>query len=441
MIVNLFNFDQLAAFATVLIFIISVIVAMYSKRYFRGDAKRQRFFWMIGGITLSLMTTFSADHIVLFGAAWTVSNMMLVLMMIHKQSWKQAVASGTMALKNFAIGSTSLAIALAILHFETGSYSIKEILSYETISQKAIITASVLIFITALTQSALYPFHRWLTSSLNSPTPVSAIMHAGLVNGGGIILARFAPLFVQMPNMMTVIFVIGMVSAIVGSVFKLVQSNVKSMLACSTMSQMGFMVAQCGMGLFPAAIAHLFWHGMFKSYLFLSSPGSWQEKRVDLHYPPKLSSFVVSLICGVLGAFIFAQINGMVFAQWNTMWILVVVAFIAASQVALTIIDRFPVKNIVPALVISSVLSAIYGCSVMLIECMMSTDIFHPQDINMYHILATVALFIFWLARLFSGGKGKEAHSLLLKGYVKALNASQPDAKTITSHRNQYNYR
>jgi NAD(P)H-quinone oxidoreductase subunit 5 len=235
--------------------------------------------------------------------------------------------------------------------------------------------------------------------------------------------------------------VVGIFSAISGTLLKLVQGNVKTMLACSTMSQMGFMIAQCGMGLFPAAIAHLFWHGMFKSYLFLSSPGSWQEKRLDLHYPPKISSLLISLLCGSVGAFIFAKINHVEFYKLDTTLILVAIAFIAASQIALTIIDKFPLKNLVSAIVISSFLSLLYAISVVFIERIMPAEIWQPQQINIWHIVATLAMFALWIARLFVGKSPKEANPILLKGYVKILNASQPNAKTITANRNQYNYR
>jgi len=129
-----------------------------------------------------------------------------------------------------------------------------------------------------MTQSAIWPFHTWLISSLNSPTPVSAIMHAGLINGGGFLLTRFAGLFVQSTGMLQVIFFLGLLTALIGTLWKLMQHDIKRMLACSTMGQMGFMIAQCGLGLFPAAIAHLCWHGLFKAYLFLSSGSAAHEK-------------------------------------------------------------------------------------------------------------------------------------------------------------------
>jgi NAD(P)H-quinone oxidoreductase subunit 5 len=438
---NLFNFDPLALAATALIIFISSVVALYAKKYLRTDKRRKNLLLMISLITTSLIITFSADNIFLICASWMTSNFLLVLMMIHKNSWRQAVQSGRVALKNFAIGSLCLAFALIILCFETKSCSIKEILNSEDLSKNSLIFSTILIAIAALTQSAIYPFHSWLISSLNSPTPVSAIMHAGLVNGGGILLTRFAPLFLKTPDIMTIIFALGIFSAIIGTLWKLIQSNVKSMLACSTMSQMGFMIAQCGMGLFPAAIAHLFWHGMFKSYLFLSSPSSWNEKRFDLEYPPKASSFLASLICGFFGALIFAKINEIEIQKLETTIVLVAVAFIAASQVALTIIGKLSAKSLVSAVVLSSFLSATYASSVVLIEKIMPAEIFQPQQLNIWHIAAIILLTSMWLARMFLKSRSQKMDQIFLRGYVKILNASQPELKTITSNRNQYNYR
>ena len=107
-------------------------------------------------------------------------------------------------------------------------------------------------------------------------------MHAGLINGGGFLLARFAPMLAIQPPILNLIFIAGITTALLGTLWKLMQSDVKRMLACSTMGQMGFMIAQCGLGLFPAAVAHLSWHGLFKAYLFLSTGSAAKEKRLDL---------------------------------------------------------------------------------------------------------------------------------------------------------------
>lgn len=436
-----FYFDSLAKISTALIMFISAVVLAYSLSYLRGDRKKIQFLLLISLVTVLLIATFSSDNIFAFCSLWTASNFILVLLMIHKSSWRQSVESGMMAFTNFAIGSLFLFAAAIILNIQTGQTSIAAINSKQDISENTLLITTSLILIAALTQSAIYPFHRWLISSLNSPTPASAIMHAGLVNGGGILLARFAPLFFKIPDMMTLIFVVGIFSAIVGTLWKLLQSNVKAMLACSTMSQMGFMIAQCGMGLFPAAIAHLFWHGMFKSYLFLSSPGSWNEKRLNLPKRPRFKSLALASVCGVVGAIIFAKINKFEISNLDTTLVLVSVCFIAATQIALIANEKSSIKSFLSSLVLASFTSAIYASSVVFVERIAAPETFKPQPFNIYHLIGTSLLLIMWLAHLFLRSSSITKSKFFLKNYVRLLNASQPKPTTITSNRNQYNYR
>jgi NAD(P)H-quinone oxidoreductase subunit 5 len=138
-------------------------------------------------------------------------------------------------------------------------------------------TESVVLFaaggllLAAMVQSALVPFHTWLLSSMTAPTPASALMHAGFVNAGGVLLVRFAPVVTVEPGFMLVVTLVGATSALLGKLLKSVQADVKTRLGCSTTGQMGFMIMQAGLGFFGAAITHLLLHGCYKAYLFLSA--------------------------------------------------------------------------------------------------------------------------------------------------------------------------
>ena len=360
-------------------------------------------------------------------------------MMIHKPNWKSALASGKLAAKNFLIGFCCLSLGLVLLSHQTGQTSIQSTLAFEYEDQAQLIIALLLILVAAMTQSAIYPFNSWLTSSLNSPTPVSALMHAGLVNGGGILLARFAPLYFNSPKILTLIFVIGITTALVGTFWKLIQSNVKSMLACSTMGQMGFMLAQCGLGLFSAAIAHLFWHGCFKSYLFLTSGAAAQEKKFDLKYPPSFTSFVSALICGIFGILSFSAIANKNLLSLDSNTVLFSAAFIAATHLALNILREKPLKNLPIGIILTSIAGALYGSSIHIIESKLSlSELYNPQALNAFHLLAICIFISLWLGRLFIHNPKKKMSHLMAKLYVKALNASQPASSTITANRNQY---
>ncbi len=438
-----FNFDSLAMIMIYLVAFIGLCVGSFAMRYLKGDIQYQAFFVQLTLLIGSVSVMVSADNLILLFIAWCLSNVLLVKLMIHKSSWKAAKASGSLALMNYIAGAVCVATAFVLLYYVTGETSVQALLKTNHSAAPLILPALSLLLIGAMTQSAIWPFHRWLISSLNSPTPVSAIMHAGLVNGGGILLTRFAPLYLQYSHLLTAIFVIGMTTALLGTLWKLMQSDVKRMLACSTMAQMGFMFAQIGLGLFPAAVAHLVWHGLFKAYLFLGSGSAAQEKRLDLRYPPKPLAFMRALVCGTVGSFGFAFASGKSWAAGDTTLVLMVVSFLSASQFALSILSRQTLKNLIPALIFTSFFGLLYGCSVQLVAWVMEPmQLMQPQPLNVFHMTGIVALTLTWLATLFSSlyKKTSKSPAWMLKGYVAALNASQPAPSTVTTYRNQYRY-
>ncbi|TYZ11951.1 proton-conducting membrane transporter [Hymenobacter lutimineralis] len=437
---SLFHVDRLSLTMMGLVAFIGVCVGSFAYRYLKGDSHYQSFFIWLALLISSVMLLVSADHLLLLLVAWCVSNGLLVRLIMYKTSWRAAKAAGLLATKNFGVGAVGVAAAFGLFYATTGQTSIQAVIQQPTLSP-ALLLALVLLLIGAMTQSAIWPFHRWLLSSLNSPTPVSAIMHAGLINGGGFLLARFAPLYLQSPVLLTAIVVIGFCAALLGTLWKLLQPDVKRMLACSTMGQMGFMFVQCGLGLFPAAVAHLVWHGMFKAYLFLSSGSAAKEKRVDQAYPPTPLAFMAALVCGLAGSFSFAVSSGKVWLAGDTTFVLVVVAFLTASQFALPILQANPLRMLPGTLVGTGLFGLVYGGSVQLISWFMAPmELMQPQALNGFHVAGLLTLTLAWLSRLFLRKEKKEAPDWMLKGYVTALNASQPHPDTVTTHRNHYQY-
>lgn len=439
-VTSLFHLDALASIMIALVAFIGLCVGSFAYRYIKGDTQYRAFFVQLALLIASVAVMVSADHLALLLGAWCVSNFLLVRLMIHKSVWKAANNAGMLAAKNYALGAISIAAAFGLFYQATGETSIQA-LGHQSTASPLILPALLLLLIGVMTQSAIWPFHKWLTSSLNSPTPTSAIMHAGLVNGGGFLLVRFAPLYFDHSMLLTAIFVIGLSSALLGTLWKLMQSDVKRMLACSTMGQMGFMLAQCGLGLFPAAVAHLVWHGMFKAYLFLASGGAAQERRFDLGYPPKPFTFFLSIICGVAGSLGFAYASGKSWFAGDTSLVLMLVSFLTASQFSLPILREKTFQSLPVALIATAVAGLTYGGSVHLIAWVMEPmGLMQPQPLNGFHIVGIIALALAWLSILFLRHQ-QETPAWMLKNYVKALNASQPHAATITAHRNSYQYK
>lgn len=436
------DIDAFAMIMLVLVIFIGVCVFSFASRYMRGDTKYHLFCIRLILLIFSVSVTISADNLIILFFSWCLSNTLLVFLMIHKSNWKAARASGMIALKNYLLGALCLGTAFTIFYLVTGEKNVKAILNHDAESIP-ILLSLILMLIGAMTQSAIWPFHRWLNSSLNSPTPVSAIMHAGLVNGGGLILVRFAPLYLQYPSLLTVIFIIGITTALIGILWKLMQSDVKRMLAASTMGQMGFMLAQCGLGLFPAAVAHLVWHGMFKSYLFLASGSAAQEKRFDLGYPPNFFTFICALLCGVVGSIGFGYASGKSWLANDSTLVLMVVSLLASTQLVIPIMRDKSKKVLLLALVSTLLAGLAYGGSVQLITgTMKSMNLMVPQPLNVFHIIGIIALTSTWIWILFIRNQDRAAYfsQFALKYYVAALNSSQPHASTITAYRNHYKY-
>jgi NADH-quinone oxidoreductase subunit L len=144
---------------------------------------------------------------------------------------------------------------------------------------------TLLIFIGAMSKSAQFPLHIWLPSSLYAPTPVHALLHAGIINAGGFLINRLAPLYGLSPTTLHVALVIGTLTAILGASMMLAQNDIKKTLGFSTIGQMGYMIMECGLGAFALAVFHLIAHGLFKATVFLNCGNVIHKARQEPVFP------------------------------------------------------------------------------------------------------------------------------------------------------------
>lgn len=429
----LFHVDQLSIIMMSLIGFVGAVVFSFSTTYLQGSRHCIRFLTTLLFLLISVCIMVCADHIILFGASWFISNLFLIRLMAHKSKWQAAQQSALLAGKKLGLGSVNLFVSLFLLYRLTGSTSINAIIHNPLDTQFTFIPLLAL-SIAAFIQSALFPFSRWIISSLNSPTPTSAMMHAGLVNGGGFLLVRFAPLLIKNPFIMNFLFGLGILSVLIGTSFKLIQNSIKPMLACSTVAQMGFMIAQCGLGLFPAAVAHLCWHGLFKAYLFLSSGSVLRQKKVPLSWPPTLGTFIKALCFGLIGTIWFAWTTEYKIFPLSATLVLLVEVFIGITQFILP-----QINNLFFSFVASSCIGFLYGMSVFTIEYLLKPlYINQPIPFNFLHAISIFLLSGSWIGYLFKVFWIKS--NWFKKWYMTILNASQPHPKTVTFHRNYYDH-
>ncbi|SFR45414.1 proton-conducting transporter transmembrane domain-containing protein [Halogeometricum limi] len=267
--------DGLTLLLWTVVTFISGIVHSYSRRYMAGSRDITRFFTRTFAFTLSVALLVAADHVILFAAAWTAMGLLMADLIGYVREWPQARAAGKSARRYFLGSSTLLTAALLTLWSATGATRVSELsAAVETLDAATVLLVSGALLLAAMIQSALVPFHGWLLSSMTAPTPASALMHAGFVNAGGILLVRFAPVVTAEVWFLSLVVVVAATSALLGKLMKSVEPAVKRQLGCSTVGQMGFMILQVGLGFFGAAIAHLILHGFYKGYQFLSSGDS-----------------------------------------------------------------------------------------------------------------------------------------------------------------------
>ena len=440
----LLHIDTMSVAMMMVVGTIGALVALFSKNYLQGDRRYGAFFLQLILLMASVFMISMADHLILFLGAWFLCNDTLSRMITHKSTWAAARASGTVAWLYFMLGMGFLTASFSMLYYTTGSLSIQEIIQKPMGSWPTIL-ALLGILVAAMIQSALCPFHRWLISSVNAPTPVSALMHAGVVNGGGFLLLRFAPLYATHIPFMNTIFIVGLLSTLVGSFWKMMQNDIKRMLACSTIGQMGFMFVQLGLGLFSAALAHICWHGLFKAYLFLSSGNTGKEKRKDLGHYPHVLTMALSALNASLSTFLFAHLSH--HTQWDASILILGIVWISSAQLSLSILSIHPIKRAPFALMIGTLFSGLYGVTVRSFDHLSSSlwPTLSPipvQNLRGIHILALGILVLVWMMVLFLkyDKKTRFFPNWVLFLYVKMLNASQPYPQTTTDNRKGYDY-
>ena len=279
--------DGLAAIMLVLVLGLSAIIQSFALRYLRGDRRQT---WFVASANLLTATTalmVSADALVLFAAAWLASGLALVLMLATYAPEAQAALGVRATLGRLALGDSAFVIAIAALIATLGWGATFADLGQAVSAWPPVAVAAVaiLLVLPALARSSQLPFHGWLPLTLAAPTPASALMHAGVVNAGAILIIRFTPVVGASALAMQLLFVAGSATLVLAALLRMTKADVKGRLVYSTMAQMGFMIMTCSIGAAAAAVFHLVAHGLYKSALFLSAGSAIQQATRERLWP------------------------------------------------------------------------------------------------------------------------------------------------------------
>jgi NAD(P)H-quinone oxidoreductase subunit 5 len=268
--------DALSVSMLVLVTFIGWIVIRYAANYLDGEPRQGPFTGWMCLTLISVVMTVISGNLGQLVIAWIGTSLCLHRLLLF---YPERVAAQRAARKKFIVarvGDAALVVAAAFLIAAYGTADIGTILhaARDGAGGPLAVGAAGLLALAALLKSAQFPTHGWLTEVMETPTPVSALLHAGVINGGGFLLIRFADVLLLSPGVLAVLVAAGGFTALFGSLVMLTQPAVKTSLAWSTVAQMGFMIMQCGLALFPMALLHIVAHSLYKAHAFLASGGA-----------------------------------------------------------------------------------------------------------------------------------------------------------------------
>jgi len=267
--------DRAMAILLVVVLGTATVVASFSSRSLDWDERAPGFFSGLALLVAGSTAVLVAGEPLVLVAGWIVSGWALARLVTFDGKRREVTAARRRIVRSLAVGDTALLAAAAVLAVQAGDAlrapgaAAAELDDASVAGVPSLHLVAVLLVVAGASRSALVPFHRWLVGTLVAPTPVSALVHAGLVSGAGILLVRFAPTFVASSPAVVLAMAVATATVLLAAVAATARPDAKGALAWSTVAQMGFMVVQCAVGAFSSAVVHIAGHGMYKAARFL----------------------------------------------------------------------------------------------------------------------------------------------------------------------------
>lgn len=285
---EVFSTSPVGIAMALLVQLLSAVIGGFSVRYLQGEPGQRRYIAAFAAVLAAVHLLLLANHWLVLITAWALVGMALQQLLCF---YRDRPFARLAALKKRLADRTAdvlLLGACALAWSEVGSGSLSALwahLASQGMSTTLQLSAMALVLAVIL-RTALLPVHGWLIQVMEAPTPVSALLHAGVVNLGGFVLIRFAPLLEQAALARILLLVFGLATAVLAGMVMLTRISIKVRLAWSTVAQMGFMLIECALGLYTMAALHLLGHSLYKAHAFLSaSTAVRQTRRRELHGP------------------------------------------------------------------------------------------------------------------------------------------------------------
>ncbi len=310
-----FRLDALSVTLLTLVAFLGLVVTRYAVNYLDGNPRQAHFTRALMATLASVLLLAVAGNLLQFVVCWTATSLCLHRLLTFPEGSRTAALAARKKFLISRLGDACLLAALGLVWRGFGTWDFATLFAAaenpEPAQSAVLPWVAWLVVAAALMKSAQLPFHSWLPDTLDTPTPVSALMHAGLINAGGFLIVRLSPLLVQAPGALNALAAVGGATALFGSLVMMTQPSIKRSLAWSTISQMGFMMLQCGLGAFALAMLHLVAHSLYKAHAFLASGGVVAKARSE--FAPRAAARPLALIGALGAAAVLAAAAGSVF--------------------------------------------------------------------------------------------------------------------------------
>jgi NAD(P)H-quinone oxidoreductase subunit 5 len=298
--------DVVGGVVLLLVACVGWVIVRYSQPLLGGEPGQAGYVRWLMATLCAVALVAVANHLLLLVAAWSASSLALHHLLTFFQGRQAALVA---AHKKFIVARAAdacMLLAAWLLYSAFGTLHIDALTAQAAATgalPPAAQAAALLVAAAALLKCAQLPFHGWLIQVMEAPTPVSALLHAGLVNLGGFVLIRFAPLLAEVPAAQALLVVCGTATAVLAALVMTTRISVKVMLAWSTCAQMGFMVMQCGLGLWHLALLHLVAHSLYKAHAFLGAGAAVRRTSLAKLTPqpvaPRAGALAVRVLLGL----------------------------------------------------------------------------------------------------------------------------------------------
>ena len=266
-------FDELTAVMLLVITGIGFLIHVYSIGYMKDDPQSRRFMAYLNLFVFSMLVLVVSANLVLLLVGWGLVGLSSYLLIGFWHNKPKAIKAAKKAFIMNAIGDVGLALGIFLLFVDLGTVTYSGIFAGASeLSETQASIACLLLLVGAVAKSAQLPLHTWLPDAMEGPTPISALIHAAtMVTAGVYLIARMNPLFVHAPLVLDLIVIIGVVGLLMSGLIAIVQTDIKRIIAFSTMSQIAYMFVGVGLMAYWTGIFHLFTHAFFKALLFLGA--------------------------------------------------------------------------------------------------------------------------------------------------------------------------